>query len=132
MAIAYMTVAYFLFSPLPARAGSVVYIPDLVFHLGVATEALHHWPISDPKVAGTSLPYETFVYMKLASAAAITHVPLPTVLFRLYIVPLLVGLVALMRCAGEVLTGRREIGVGPPCSCSSGSSGSIRTSSSCS
>ena len=55
-ALGYIVVAYFLFNPLPGRAGSVVYVSDLVFHLGVAAEALHHWPISDPKVAGVALP----------------------------------------------------------------------------
>lgn len=110
-AIAYITVAYFLFDPLPAQAGSVVYIPDLVFHLGVAGEALHHWPIGDPKVAGVGLPYETFIYMKLAAAAQLTHIPLPTLLFRLYMLPLVVAVIGLLASAGAIISGRRQVGI---------------------
>ncbi|MBV9473942.1 MAG: hypothetical protein JO206_13315, partial [Solirubrobacterales bacterium] len=110
-AIAYVAVAYFLFAPLPTRAGSVVYIPDLVFHLGVAAEALHHWPITDPKVAGVALPYENFIYMKLAATSQLTHIPLPTLLFRLYVLPLVVAIVALLACAGAKLSARRGIGI---------------------
>jgi hypothetical protein len=110
-AIAYIAVAYFLFEPLPQRAGSVVYVPDLVFHLGVAADALHHWPISDPKAAGVSLPYENFIYMKLAATSQLTHIPLPTLLFRLYVLPPVVAIVALLACAGSAFTGRRGVGL---------------------
>ena len=110
-AIAYISVAYFPFSPLPGAAASVVYIPDLVFHLGVAAEALHHWPITDPKVAGAALPYETFFYMKLAATAQLTHIPLPTLLFRLYLLPPLVAIAALLTCAGKLVSGRHSVGV---------------------
>jgi hypothetical protein len=110
-AIGYILVAYFLFDPLPTEAGSVVYLPDLVFHLGIAAEALHHWPITDPKVAGLALHYEDFVYMKLAATSQITHIPLPTVLFRLYILPLVIDLVALLACAGRTIGGRRAVGL---------------------
>ena len=110
-ALAYIGVAYFLFNPLPGRAGSVVYVSDLVFHLGVAAEALHHWPITDPKVSGIALPYEDFVYFKLASVSQITGLPLPAVLFRLYIVPLIVDVVALLACAGRSIGGRRLVGL---------------------
>ncbi len=110
-AVGYLLAAYFLFEPLPSRARSVVYIPDLVFHLGVAAEALHHWPITDPKVSGASLPYENFIYMKLAAASQLTHIPLPTLLFRLYILPLVVAIVALLATAGRVVSGRRLVGI---------------------
>jgi hypothetical protein len=111
LAIAYIAVAYFLFEPLPSRVGSVVYIPDLVFHLGVATDALHHWPIMDPKVAGLALPYETFVYMKLAAVSQITHISLPTVLFRLYILPMVTCAIALFAVAGKRVSGRFSVGI---------------------
>lgn len=107
----YVAVAYFLFEPLPSRAGSVVYIPDLVFHLGVAADALHHWPISDPKVSGVALPYENFIYMKLAATSQLTHIPLPTLLFRLYVLPLVLSAAALIACAGAIVTRRRVVGV---------------------
>jgi hypothetical protein len=110
-ALGYIVVAYFLFNPLPGQAGSVVYVSDLVFHLGVAAEALHHWPISDPKVAGVALPYEDFVYFKLAAVSQLTGISLPTVLFRLYIVPLILDIVALLACAGRGIGGRRAVGL---------------------
>src|SRR5207245_5898721 len=96
IALVWVSVAYFPFEPLPSAHHSVAYIPDLVFHLGVAGEALHHWPITDPKVSGTSLPYELFVYMKLAASAQTTHIALPTILFRLYLLPLIAAIVALL------------------------------------
>ncbi len=110
-AIVYLVVAYFLFNPLPSQAGSVVYLPDLVFHLGIAAEALHHWPITDPKVSGIALPYETFLYMKLAAISQTAHIALPTILFRLYILPVVVAIAAGLTCLGEVATGRRSVGV---------------------
>jgi hypothetical protein len=109
--LVWVSVAYFPFAPLPSTHHSVVYIPDLVFHLGVAGEALHHWPITDPKVSGTSLPYELFVYMKLAASAQTTHIALPTILFRLYLLPLIAAIVALLYSIGERLSGRRSTGV---------------------
>jgi hypothetical protein len=109
--LVWVSVSYFPFETLPSRNHSVVYIPDLVFHLGVAAEARHHWPITDPKVSGTALPYELFVYMKLAASAQTTHVPLATILFRLYLLPLIAAIVALLYCAGLEVSGRRSAGV---------------------
>jgi hypothetical protein len=111
IALVWVSLAYFPFEPLPSTHHSVVYIPDLVFHLSVAAEALHHWPITDPKVSGTSLPYELFVYMKLAASAQATHIPLPAILFRLYLLPLIAAIVGLLYCAGMQVTGRRSTGV---------------------
>jgi hypothetical protein len=111
VAIAYIAAAYFLFEPLPGRAPSAVYIPDLLFHLGVAGEALHHWPITDPKVAGIALPYHTFVHIKLAAASQITGIALPTLLFRLYVLPLIVVTVALLYHAGALVSRRRGVGI---------------------
>ena len=102
-----VSVAYFPYDPLPSLHHSVVYFPDLVFHLGVAAEALHHWPITDPKVSGTPLPYELFIYMKLAASAQTTHISLATILFRLYLLPLIAAVVGLLYSLGLQVSGRR-------------------------
>jgi hypothetical protein len=111
VALVWVSVAYFPYEPLPSPHHSVVYVPDLVFHLGVAAEALHHWPITDPKVSGTPLPYELFVYMKLAASAQTTHIPLATILFRVYLLPLIAAIAALLYCLGLQVSGRRSAGV---------------------
>ena len=64
-ALGYIVVALLPVQPATGagRAASSM-SPSSAFHLGVAAEALHHWPISDPKVAGVALPYEDFIYFK--------------------------------------------------------------------
>jgi hypothetical protein len=70
-------------SPLPREAGSVSYYPDLMFHLSLAAEMLHHWPFLDPSVSGQSLHYHIFANVDMAAAAQVTRVDLATILMRL-------------------------------------------------
>jgi hypothetical protein len=107
----YLALAYFPSSPLPGSVASVTYYADFPFHLGVAAEALHHWPITDPKVSGTPLPYQIFVYMHLASAAQITGLGLPLILLRLDIPTMVVAFTVGLAAAGRALTGRAAVGL---------------------
>lgn len=108
--VAAIAVASFTQTPLPGTFAQVSYFQDLVFQLGLAAEALHHWPITDPKVAGEGLPYHTFVDIHLASASRATGVELPIVLFRLYLVPLLCLVVLQLSVLGNLISGRRWVG----------------------
>ncbi|MDX6581329.1 MAG: hypothetical protein QOI10_513 [Solirubrobacterales bacterium] len=110
LAIAYLALASFTQTPLPGSFDHASYFPDLLFQLGIAAEALHHWPVTDPKVAGEALPYHTFVDMHMAAAARFTGVGLPVILFRLYLIPLVVLIVAQLGLLGSALGGRRWIG----------------------
>jgi hypothetical protein len=111
LAVVYVAIAYFTTSPLPGSVPSVTYYADFPFHLGIAAEALHHWPIGDPKVAGTSLPYQIFDYMHLASVAEITRLPLPVILLRLDIPMLIVGFVVGVAACGRALSTRPPVGL---------------------
>lgn len=108
-AVGYVVTGYFTQTPLPGVA-KVSYFQDLVFHLGLAGEALHHWPITDPKVSGVGLPYYTWANDDLAATAQITGIGLPTLLFRLSVVPLLLLVVAWMALLGRALTARAWAG----------------------
>jgi hypothetical protein len=107
-AIVLQALAFVPLVPLPGTT-SAAYPPDPMFHLAVAAEALHHFPVTDPKVAGTALPYHLFAHYDMAGAAQVSGIELPVVVFRLAAVPLLVlgtlavGLLALH--AGAVRAG---------------------------
>jgi hypothetical protein len=91
--VAAALIAAWLFAatPLPGKA-RVAYGWDMTWHLSMAGEALHHWPITDPQVSGVGMPYHIFSYLQIATAAHVTGIGLPVLLFRL--MPLL--LVALL------------------------------------
>jgi hypothetical protein len=68
-------------SPLPAHAHSVSYSEDNVFDISLAAEARHHWPITEPWVAGLPFHYYTATFMHVAAVNQVTGVsPASTVL----------------------------------------------------
>lgn len=73
--------------------GSIV-APDLLLHLSTAAEIKHHWPVTDPRLAGFSFNYHYLTHIHLAAASLITGINLKELLFQLYLLPLLI-LVAL-------------------------------------
>ncbi|MBA2545713.1 MAG: hypothetical protein H0V15_02450, partial [Solirubrobacterales bacterium] len=110
LAIVYLAASLFTQTPLPEAVTEVSYFQDYVFHLSVSAEALHHWPIGEPKVAGESLPYHTFFYMHIAATAEVTGIELPVLLFRLVPSVLLAIIVLQLAWAGRALTGRAWAG----------------------
>lgn len=99
-----LVLTHFLTTPLPGTTkGSFTYQHDYLFHLSLAGEALHHWPLTDPNVSGTHLNYHWFSYLHIAAIAQVTDVPLPTVYFALFQVPLLLLLLAELALAGATL-----------------------------
>jgi len=70
-------------SPLPAHASSVSYSEDNVFDISLAAEARHHWPITEPWVAGLPFHYYTAVFMHVAAANQVAGVAPSTTLLRL-------------------------------------------------
>ncbi|MCW3002078.1 MAG: hypothetical protein JWQ20_1376 [Conexibacter sp.] len=95
---------FFTQAPMPSSAPAVDYYPDVMAHLGFAAEALHHWPIEVPGLAGVRLHYYFLANTHMAAISQVTGIELPAVGLRLYLVPMLVlvpvQLVALARAVG--------------------------------
>ncbi len=105
-AVVVLAFEFFSQAPLPGSRASVSHYPDLVWAIGIAAEALHHWPITAPDVVGEPLRYHTFAFMEVASVAQQTGLDLPVVSLRLFPASTLL-LVTLQLCwAGKRVTGR--------------------------
>jgi hypothetical protein len=74
----------FTLAPLPGHFHSVVYPEEYLFAISVAAEALHHWPITTPWIAGLPLRYYTAVFIHGAAVDQVTGVALPTIYMRLF------------------------------------------------
>lgn len=107
---AYIGIDYIAATPLPGTVPAVTYVTDVIFHLGLAGDALHHWPVESPGVAGESFGYHYFVHLHMAGIAQVTGIDLPVVVFRLYLVPLAALTVLQMALAGKAITGRAWAG----------------------
>lgn len=80
---------YWIATPWPITAPSNFSI-DLNNHLGWAADAMQNFPPSNPSLAGIEQQYHWFFYGHMASSAQITGIELPWLMFRLYLVPLLI------------------------------------------
>jgi hypothetical protein len=85
----YLAVVGFTQNPLPRDLGSATYQEDTIFTISIAAEALHHWPVTLPMVAGQPLHYHLFAYMHMAAISQVTGIDLSVVVMRLYEAPLL-------------------------------------------
>jgi hypothetical protein len=110
VALVLVSAALFPAHPLPGTVPRVTYYLDIVFHISIAGEALHHWPLTDPVVSGQPLPYHTFVDMHMAAVAQVTGIKLPVVVFRLVLLPMVGLFIVQAAAAGVRLGGRRWIG----------------------
>ncbi len=103
--LAAVVVWYWSASPWPVT-GPATWSVDLGNQLGWAADAMHHFPPSDPSVSGVTQRYHWFFYGHLASAASITGIELPWLVFRLYLVPLLLLVPVLLALTASRLSGR--------------------------
>lgn len=110
-ALLWLSVIYFAAVPLPWEVPSATYTTDLAYHLSLAAEAKHHWPLQDPEVAGTGLYYHVWAHLSMAATSEVTGLPLPLVLFRLWTVPLVFLVAAGTTVAARSLT--RRVWAGP-------------------
>ena len=106
----YVAITYFASAPLPGDR-TISYFQDLPFALSLAGEAKHHWPITDPSVSGEPLPYHYFVHIHMAAASQVTGIKLPLVVFRLFILPLIVLVVTGLVAAGQSLLRSARVGL---------------------
>jgi hypothetical protein len=109
LGVVFMTLSLAPLTPLPGKT-SAAYPPDPMFHLSVAAEARHHFPVTDPKIAGTPLPYHLFAHYDMAGINQATGIALPVSVFRLSYVPLVV-LIVLAAGLLAALAGARRWGI---------------------
>jgi hypothetical protein len=113
-ALVYIGLVYFaLQAPLPQTGGDFSYPNDVMFHLSLAAEAKHHWPVMAPNLAGMDLDYHVFAVIDMAAVSQVTGIGLPLVILRLAIVPLIVLLVCGLSLAGSALARHSSSWVGP-------------------
>jgi hypothetical protein len=98
-------------TPLPRDVSGATYHEDTVFTLSLAAEALHHWPVTVPMVAGEPLHYHLFVHYHLAAIAQVTGIDLSVVVMRLYIIPLLVLFTLQLGLAGRRIGRASSVGL---------------------
>jgi hypothetical protein len=84
---------------------------DLLFHVGNAAELLHHWPLEDPRVAGTALDYHFFSAILPASASQVTGVPVAPLALALVPGPMVILLVVQIYNTARALLGDALAGV---------------------
>jgi hypothetical protein len=112
LAIALLLLAfrYFAIYPLPEHARSVFYFLDNVDYVSFAAEALHHWPITEPFLAGHPFRYYTGLFMHIAAVKQVMGVSLALTVFRL--LPATLILVAALQfwCLGGLLGRSRWAG----------------------
>lgn len=111
VALIYIALDYFARAKLPWRVDSASYTEDFNLHLGLAGDALHHWPITEPSVSGEPKFYHLGVDVHLAAIADVTGLRLPLILFRLALVPLTLVFLASVCVAARSLF--RSPWVGP-------------------
>jgi hypothetical protein len=97
LAVVAIDVGGFRANPLPPSNG-VVYV-DLWWHLAMVQELMRDAPAQVPQVAGEALNYHLHAHAHMAVASATARVEPEVVLFRLWILPIVVvtiGLVAML------------------------------------
>lgn len=110
LALVLLAFRFFATYPLPEHAGSVFYFLDNVEDISIAAEALHHWPITEPFIAGHPFRYYTGVFIHVAAIKQVMGVPLAVTILRL--LPAMAILVAALQfwCLGGLLSPSRWAG----------------------
>ena len=111
LTLVYLAIDYFARAHLPWRVAASSQLDDLSRYLSLSGEALHHWPIDDPAVAGEPKFYHFGVNVHHAAVADVTGLSLPLILFRLAVVPMTLLFLASMCVAARSLL--RSAWVGP-------------------
>jgi hypothetical protein len=110
-AVVLLALTFFAADPLPGLARSVVYYVDNVWDISIAAETLHHWPITEPYVAGHSpLHYYYGVFLHLAAITQVTGVALSTTVLRLFPTAAIVVIALQLWALSRSLTRARWVG----------------------
>ncbi|MGA7988072.1 MAG: hypothetical protein WCB51_06700 [Candidatus Dormiibacterota bacterium] len=103
LGLLYLALMFLPQAPLPSTTGPVSYNVDFVFFIGLAGQALHHWPLTSPGLAGVPLHYEWFVFLHMAGISQITGLPVSVVALRLDYVPTLMVIGCQLLALGRYL-----------------------------
>jgi hypothetical protein len=79
---------------------------DMPFHLSLIGELKHHMPPTSPSVLGEPLYYHWFVYADMAATSWGTGIEPQTLLYRLFLLPVLASWLVLIAAIALRLTGR--------------------------
>jgi hypothetical protein len=110
-AVVLLALTFFAFYPLPGTARSVVYYVDNVWDISIAAEALHHWPIAEPYVAGHSLLHYYYgAFLHFAAVRQVTGVALSTTVLRLFPTTAIVVISLQLWAVARSLTRSRWVG----------------------
>jgi hypothetical protein len=90
-------------------APSAPYVDDL-FHLSLVNELMREGPHQVPQVVGETLTYHVFSHAHVANASTITGVTPEVVLFRLWMIPLIVLTITLISVLAVRVTNRNWTG----------------------
>lgn len=83
------------------------YYPDLLWHMGLAQEATRSFPLGTPQaVQDGTLHYHWFSNAHIAASSLITHTDIPTLMLRLWFLPVAVLMVLLTAVLGRQVSGR--------------------------
>ena len=106
VALALVAVTWSFWRDNPLPPATTDYYQDLTYHLALVHEMTRSMPFQVPQVAGDTLRYHYLSDADMATASMITRIPAPTLLFRLWIVP--IGLATVLVCAAiaRELTGK--------------------------
>lgn len=107
--IALIVVSGYSETPLPGNA-RLAYSSDISYHLSLAADAKHHWPLALPWIVGHSLHYHWFLYGHLAAASQVTGIQIPILFFRIDLPVLLFVACLQIAVLASLLTERRGAG----------------------
>jgi hypothetical protein len=110
LAFVLLAVRYFAIYPLPEHANSAFYFLDNVEDLSLSAEALHHWPITMPFLAGHPFRYYIGLFVHVAAVTQVTGVPIAVTFFRLLPATLTLVVVLQFWCLGGLLSPSRWAG----------------------
>ncbi|MFP5417123.1 MAG: hypothetical protein ACLGHZ_09700, partial [Actinomycetes bacterium] len=83
------------------------YYVDLPWHMGLAWEATRGFPLATPQAVGEGLlKYSWFVHAHLGAASLVTAIDVPTIVLRLWPLPVLALVVLSTAVLGHQVSGR--------------------------
>jgi hypothetical protein len=89
-----------------AWSGHTTPYVDMLFHLSLVGELKHHVPPTSPFVLGEPLHYHWFVYADMAATSWVTGIEPETLLYRLFLLPVLAASIVLIAAIARRLTDR--------------------------